>query len=291
MMDEFKLLPLTILLLAVLITAACAGQPVTAVASTGALGLKPLSAPAVEAAVASRNPFNCAMPRGEPVVIADAKLYVEYNATDGDLGVHGAFDDHGWSELCVYAPGGEQILAVKPRAQLGDLTMAGIFFESREPELSEFAFDDLAARFPEGQYEVRGLNFDGTSLVGAATFSHNVPAEPKITSPELAEDEETANEALVPIRRLVVTWRAVTKTVSGEPLRITGYEVIITQVEHEDPHGFSRPVYDVHLPPDRRRLSVPVEFLQPDTVYELELLALEESGNQTISVGFFTTAD
>ena len=36
-------------------------------------------------------------------------------------------------------------------------------------------------------------------------------------------------------------------------------------------------------------LSVPDEFFRPDTLYELEVLALEESGNQTITVGFFTT--
>ena len=32
-----------------------------------------------------------------------------------------------------------------------------------------------------------------------------------------------------------------------------------------------------------------MEFLEPNTVYELEVLALERSGNQTISVGFFMT--
>ncbi len=36
--------------------------------------------------------------------------------------------------------------------------------------------------------------------------------------------------------------------------------------------------------------SVPAEFLLPDTIYELEVLVLEESGNQTITVGFFRTA-
>jgi len=71
---------------------------------------------------------------------------------------------------------------------------------------------------------------------------------------------------------------------------ITGYEVIVTKEVHDDPHGFSRPTYDVHVPPTVDRLPVPSEFLQPDTVYELEVLALEVSGNQTISVGFFKTA-
>jgi len=36
-------------------------------------------------------------------------------------------------------------------------------------------------------------------------------------------------------------------------------------------------------------LSVPAEFLLPDTIYELEVLAIEESVNQAISVGFFRT--
>ncbi len=231
----------------------------------------------------------CTPAPGEPVTIAEAKLIIEYNATDGDLGVHGAFDDHGWSELCVYDPNGALVLAVNPQSQLRDLTMAGIFFESREPEVAEFSFADLVAQFPEGQYEVRGTNFDGTGLTGAATFSHDIPAAPTITAPALAEDAESAGEVVVSTTDLVIEWEAVTETVDGNPVVITGYEVIITQEEHDDPHGFSQPVFDVHVPPDRNRLSVPVEFLEASTVYELEVLALEESGNQTITVGFFTT--
>ena len=73
-------------------------------------------------------------------------------------------------------------------------------------------------------------------------------------------------------------------------MNITGYEVIVTKENHDDPHGFSRPIYDVHVRPGVNALSVPTEFLEPGTVYELEVLALERSGNQTITVGFFVTA-
>jgi hypothetical protein len=86
-----------------------------------------------------------------------------------------------------------------------------------------------------------------------------------------------------------VRWKPVEETIDGESVTITGYEVIVTKEEHDDPHGLSRPEYDVHVPPDMTELSVPDEFLQPDTLYELEVLALEKSGNQTITVGFFTT--
>lgn len=277
-MKQFPRFSLFILVLVVFALTACGGQMTAA----------PSSPAADITAADSFSQVNCAT-EGQTVEIATAKLYVEYNATDADLGVHGAFDDHGWSELCVYAPNGDQILSVRPLSQLGDLTLAGIFFESREPEVSEFSFADLNARFPEGEYAVRGLSYDGTTLIGTAAFSHDIPAAPIITSPALAEDEESAADALVSAVGLVVGWDGVTETVNGAPVTITGYEVIITKVEHDDPHGYSRPVYDVHLPSDRRRLSVAAEFLEPGTVYELELLALEESGNQTITVGFFQT--
>lgn len=116
-----------------------------------------------------------------------------------------------------------------------------------------------------------------------------MPAEPSIIAPELADDEDRADQVLVDPIGLVIRWDPVTALATGNSLTITGYEVIVTKVEHDDPHGWSRPVYDVHVGPDGSFLPVPDGFLEPDTVYELEVLALEASGNQTISVGFFRT--
>jgi hypothetical protein len=212
-------------------------------------------------------------PRQRTTQIATAKLIIEFNSTDDDLGVHGAFDDQGWKTLCVFDPKGKPVLEVGPQGQLRDLTMAGIFFESREPPSSEFSFTDLKAAFPEGQYAVRAESFDGTILVGSATFTHDVPAPPTITSPQIAEDPRGARKNPVSRDDLVIAW-----------------EVIVTKEVADDPHGFSRPTYDVHVPATVNSLSVPREFLEAATVYELEVLALEVSGNQTISVGFFKTA-
>jgi hypothetical protein len=228
--------------------------------------------------------------RGRTTKIATAKLIIEFNSTDNDVGVHGAFDDQGWSELCIFDPRGRPIAAVDPLSQLNDLTMAGIFFESREPPAEEFSMADLEVAFPEGRYRVRGKSFDGTILTGRALFTHDVPAPPTITSPQIAEDPEGTEQNPVPVDDLAIAWDPVTETVDAEPVTITGYEVIITKEVQDDPHGFSRPIDDVHVPASVNTLSVPAEFLEPDTVYELEVLALERSGNQTISVGFFRTA-
>jgi hypothetical protein len=259
--------------------------------ASGASGRASAGSDASADAASIRGADPCDFPMtGKSTKITTAKLIIEYNATDADIGVHGAFDDDGWKRLCVFDPTGRPVLHVGPRGQLLDLTMAGIFFESREPPESEFSFADLRAAFPEGGYTVRGESFDGTILVGSATFTHDVPAEPVITAPSLAEDPKGTRANPVPLDGLVIDWDPVTRTVDGGPVSITGYEVIVTKEEHDDPDGFSRPIYDVHVRATADRLPVPRQFLQPDTVYELEVLALEVSGNQTISVGFFKTA-
>ena len=161
--------------------------------------------------------------------IATAKLIIEYNATDEDIGVHGAFDADGWRILCVFDPTGRLVLKVTPESQLRNLSMGGIFFESREPPASEFSFADLEATFPEGEYMVRGQSLDGKILVGSATFTHDVPAQPTIDTPALAEEPRDTRKNPVPLEDLVVSWQDVTETVAGGPVDITGYEVIVTK--------------------------------------------------------------
>ena len=144
-------------------------------------------------------------------------------------------------------PNGRPIVVVDPRNQFSDLTMAGIFFESREPPASEFSMADLEKAFPEGMYKVRGRSFDGTVLTGQAKFTHHVPAPPEITSPNIADEPEQPGTP-IPRQDLTVSWDPVRNTVDGEPVKITGYEVIVTKEVPDDPHGFSRPTYDVHVP-------------------------------------------
>jgi fibronectin type III domain protein len=219
---------------------------------------------------------------GGPIVkLPTAKLIIEHNSTDQDTGVHGAFDGLEWSKLCVYDPNGRQVLEVEPLGQLKDLGMTGIFFESAEPPNAEVPIAQLLAQFPEGRYSVRGLTLDGKRIRGAATFTHNIPAGPVITSP--------LDGAVVSPSNLVVSWNHVTTTLTGAPITRTGYEVIVTKEAPDDPNGFSLPMFDVHVPPTVTSLTVSSEFLEPRTNYELEVLALEVSGNQTISIIHFAT--
>jgi hypothetical protein len=224
---------------------------------------------------------------GEPVE-GEAKLYIEHNATDQDTGVHGLLGTEGLSQVCLRMPDGKRMILLEPVEQFGDLGIADFFFEGREPPADEYSIDDLKTDFPEGGYTYSGIDPAGTAFVGTAQFTHDIPAAPVITEPELAE-EENPGDVTLPATGLVVRWEPTTETLDGAALSVTGYEVIVTDVEHEDPNGLSQPVYDVHVPADRTELAVVDGFLEPATVYELELLVLEESGNQTMALGFFTT--
>lgn len=229
--------------------------------------------------VATSDKIDCASVEGKTKPMPTTKLFFEYNSADEDTGLHGAFDTTSFAELCVYDPTGKQILAVKPQGALKELNMAGIFFESREPKHQEVSQDMHFANFPEGNYSIKAVDFEGYQLTGAATLTHNVPVGPQITSPQ---DESKVSESDV-----VVRWKPVTKSTSGKPIKVTGYQVIATKEVNDDPHGFSKPIYDVHVPPTQTSLPIPNEFLEPGAKYELEVLVLEESGNQTISIVFF----
>ncbi len=218
----------------------------------------------------------------------EARLYIEHNATDADTGLHGMFDQEGLAEGCLETPDGTQIMLVDPTNPLNSLGINEFFFESREPPADEYSIADLKAHFPEGEYRISGVDFEGRKRVGTAVFTHAIPAPPEIVSPTVVH-EEKADQNRLPTTGLTVRWQPVTETLDGAPVTITGYEIIVTKAMHDDPNGLSRPEYDVHVPPNISELAVPDAFLQPKTLYELEVLALEESGNQTISLGFFTT--
>ena len=219
----------------------------------------------------------------------EARVYIEHNATDEDTGFHGMFDQEGLTKGCLTTPDGRELLLPTTSGPMADLGINQFFFESREPPNDEYSIEDLKADFPEGEYRLSGIDFEGRRRVATATFTHAIPKPPDITEPRLLEEEQAESNVL-PRSGVTVRWDPVTETIDGEPVTITGYEVIVTQVQHRDPDGLSRPEYDVHVPPDTGALPVAEGFLRPRTVYELEVLALEESGNQTISVGFFATS-
>jgi hypothetical protein len=231
----------------------------------------------------------CGVPEGPGRAIKAAKLFIEDNTGDGDIGVHGYFDDHGWTELCLFNPAGEMMLRMKPDAQMGALGMSEVFFESQEPGYDIWDFAALKAAWPEGQYTLRAQSHDGEILTGAALFTHNLPVPPVITSPALVPEPED-KPPVVAVGDVTVTWQRVTLTQDGKPVVLRGYQLWVNKDNHDDPNGFSRPNFDVHLSPDVTSFVVPAAFFDAGALYEVEVVAIEESGNQTIGgAAYFAT--
>lgn len=157
-----------------------------------------------------------------------------------------------------------------------------------EPEF-DGTIEEFLARFPAGEYEFEGRTTAGPDLEGVATLTHVLPALPEIIAP-LSDTDELP---VVDRNDLVIEWEPVTTRFLGTGgVEIIEYQVILDQVdpEREMPwvDGDTRRAL-INLPPSANRLTVPPEFLLPDAGYEFEILAIEVSGNSTISVGEFVT--
>jgi len=222
--------------------------------------------------------------------IAAAKLIIENNAGDGDMGVHGYLDDHGWREICLYDPAGNLIVHIQPQGQFHDLGLSGVFWESVEPEAEEWGYEDLMKAFPEGEYPVKAIALDGTGLTGSAHFTHVVPSMPEILEPATVPESDEGNLPTVPVADLTVSWKPVTTSLGGQPVNIIGYQLTVEKHNYTAPHSFSRPALDVHVGPHLTSVMMPAALLDAGSVYEIEVLAIEESGNQTIGgASFFAT--
>ncbi len=196
-----------------------------------------------------------------------SRIYWEYNASANDLGVHVTLDGEDWTQLRIENPKGKVLFDVKGKGPYKALGMTELFFEGAEPSLDEFPLQDLLKLFPEGTYDFDGQTVDGDDIEGEWEFSHAVPAGPVVSSQVGGNDF------------LRIQWTAVTTNPPGfptRPLEITGYQVIVES-------------FQVTVPPSTTSLTISPEFvasLAPGE-HPFEVLAIEKSGNQTLTEGTF----
>ena len=227
---------------------------------------------------------------GDEQPFKDAEIFIEYNPTAGDTGVQVFLHDDNWRRITISDPKDRTIFRVEGKAMLGRQGLTELFLESVEPELAALPMLKFLKRFREGEYEFEGIRNDRIELESTVEFTHVIPC-----GPEVLPDEGTV---LDPESEVVISWGeveevvdpaatdAAEETVCTDPdnldqdLEIDSYQVI---VENPDIHLI------VDLTSDDTALTVPPELLKKNTLYIFEVLAKEESGNQTITEGFFCT--
>ncbi len=223
----------------------------------------------------------------QPVEFSAAEIRIETNSTDGDAGLQIFFDGEPWQRVRITGPDGRQVYAVSNRNVLRGLGSTELFMESNEPNFEEVSLPEILSFIPEGEYDFKGITVEKVKIEGTATLTHNLPCGPELTFPE----EEQTIDPEIP---LVIAWDPVTNKLNNKTgecdeetnIEIIGYQVI---VDNEDSDIQQR--FDIKLPADATIVSVPTEFIMPNTAYKFEVLALEVSGNQTISESTFMTSN
>ncbi len=202
-----------------------------------------------------------------------SRLYIEYNATDEDVGVQVSLDGEPWRLLCVFDPKGRKIMTIQNSGSLKKQGLTELFWESSEPPLEDLPLDVFFARFPEGEYEFEGITITGKEIEGTAVFTHIIPDAPEIIWPE--------PDVLQNPNDIDIIWNAVADPPDSE---IVAYQVTVTNKE-------TGRTFSVHVSGDVTSMSVPPEFMEFGADYEFEVLSIEAGGNQTIASSEFSTME
>jgi len=230
--------------------------------STAALGALALTLPAMRSKPKRTLPF------------ADSRLRIEVNSTAGDAGIQANIDsEEPWDSVVIEDPNGHRIFDVKGKGNLGKLGSTELFFESEEPSFDEQPLEETLKLFPEGTWQFTGTTVGGDKLTGTAVFTHMIPDGPVIVSPVNGSTQNPAH--------MVIDWNPVT---SPPGIQIAKYEVIVEQADFEPPRTF-----DLFVPASVTSVTVSPEFFESGQNYNLEVLAIEVGGNQTITEGHFVS--
>jgi len=223
---------------------------------------------------------------GDTIPLKDAKLIIEHNAKDEDTGFQGFIDSEGWNEITVIGPDGV-VLEFEGQGKLGDFGLTELFFETVEPENAEVPIPYVLKVLPEGEYIFRGnaieVGENQGMTIGTALLTHNIPEGPVLLLPD--------EDAIVPLEDLVVSWSPVTKTIDGSTVNIISYQLIIEKDETPHQHMIGKMGLSMYLPATVTKITIPMEFLEPNTDYNWEVLAIEESGNQSLTSSEFSTRE
>ncbi|MCI4568922.1 hypothetical protein [Lysobacter sp. CFH 32150] len=198
--------------------------------------------------------------------LAIARIYIEFNASANDLGFHVFLDGEDWKDIAIVNPGGTPIFMVEGSGPYAELGMTELFFEGAEPSLDDVPLNQLLGQFPEGRYRFTGSTVDDVPFGRNATLSHAVPAAPVVSTQVVGNS-------------ITISWLPVASTPSGFPARpidIVGYQVIVD-------------TFQVTLPDSSTQVTLPLEFAASlgKGTHLFEVLAIDVSGNQTITEGSF----
>ncbi len=256
----------------------------------GHIGISCKAAVAGVALAAATIPATAAQP--EPFKLTN--IHFETNASACDMGIQISFDTDGITEGEVEDPNEQEVFSFGTVFGLeGTHDVTESFQERVEPPIIDLenalgcepsddaiSLNELFTNWPAGTYEFEGLS-GGVEFEGTAKLTHKIPAGPEITAPD--------NGDVVPHdANLLIKWKKVTGPILSSlgPVEITGYHVVVVDVTDSVlPPGKLKTAFDADVSKAETTILVPKQYLEPNRIYEFEVLATEKGGNQTITEG------
>jgi hypothetical protein len=241
-----------------------------------------LAAVATTPATAAKQPFE------------QTNIHFETNASACDMGIQMSFDTDGVTRGSVEDPHEKVVFSFEAVEGLeGTQDITETFQERVEPPIVDLqsalgceptddaiSLTELLATWPAGVYEFDGES-GGVEFEGKARLTHKVPAGPEITAP--------ADGAIVPHDApLQVRWKKVTGPILPKlgPVEVVGYHVLAVDITSPTlKPGETKTSFDADVSANETSFVIPKQFLEPGRIYELEILATEKGGNQTITEG------
>jgi hypothetical protein len=221
-------------------------------------------------------------------------IHFETNASACDMGIQMSFDTDGVTRGSVEDPHEKVVFSFRAVDGMeGTQDITETFQERVEPPIIDLqsalgceptddaiSLTELLATWPAGWYEFDGES-DGVEFEGKARLTHKVPAGPEITAPAVG--------AIVPHDApLLVKWKKVTSPILPRlgPVEVVGYHVLAVDVTSPTlAPGKTKTSFDADVSRNETSFVVPKQYLEPGRIYELEILAIEKGGNQTITEG------
>jgi len=252
--------------------------------------IRKAAAAGVALAAAATTPATAAKP--EPFKLTN--VHFETNASACDMGIQISFDTDGITEGSVEDPHEKVVFSFRSVDGMEVTQDVTEMFQERveppiidlesalgcEPSPDAIPLSELLATWPAGTYEFDGRS-GGVEFEGIAKLTHKIPAGPKITAP--------VDGAVVPHDApLLIKWNKVTGPILPNlgPVEIVGYHVLLVDVTNPVlAPGKTKISFDADVSKTETSFVVPKQYLEPGRIYELEILASEKGGNQTITEG------
>jgi hypothetical protein len=229
-----------------------------------------------------------------PVPFKQTNIHFETNSSACDMGIQMSFDTDGITEGEVEDPNERVVFSIGGVAGMEETQDVTESFHERveppvieleealgcEPSSDAVSLDDLLDAWPAGMYEFDGES-DGVEFEGVAKLTHRIPSGPEILTP--SDGAIVGHDA-----PLLIRWRKVTTPLLPRlgPVEVVGYHIVVVDVTAPVlAPGKTKTALDADLAKNETTFHVPKQYLEPNRIYEFEVLATEKGGNQTITEG------